>query len=513
MRDMIFLTSDELKLCRPSRTRYMELRRLLTNPKSPSIHITTGELANVVNGRTDITLPDWATNSEFEAELESFIANNSIVSVCWDCDSVLSFFHDKIIGKSIAQELAIVQQLEMVPCHYCGGFKIAFYDSKVLTIGEKVKPPDIVDTYEEPKMHADVYQKKDSRQISRNEKFLDELLRTKYSHQSCERSDVFNISESTIDFTSKKWAEVVTEWGKTPGLPILNPNELERFREKCSLSLRADTSGAKLSILRIISQIVKDILADDHPEFCNVAIAMAKSPGMTASVHLGDQAEMAVVIEIGLFSKLIRLNHLLSLIFDTDIFIRPDEETDWTIDDIVINIIATLTEQPINLERARIIPRLNYRTQSEFLRSNFITDAQIVFAILHELGHLEYWRRSPQLVNHSEKDAIEMATSIESWADAWAMDLIFKRGKEYFIPLIQYRSIFWLFEYWHLMAEGLHYSNMMYFRPRERWDHIESMIRRRKKHMDLEKLRIDEIRTIFSIMLNEMEGHCVSQEE
>jgi len=497
---------DEAPLHKPSRARYMELRKLLMNPNGPSIHITTAELADVVNGREDIPLPDWATVHAFEAELESLIENNTVVSVCWDCDSVISFFHDLKLGKLIAPELAIVQQSEKVPCPYCGSLRIANYDPKVLTTGEKVCPLDMNDYDDELEAPADAHQAVDSQQISPNEQYLDKLLRTEYDIQPDKQSDVFNISEYTLDRISNKFAREVSDWGETPGLPTLDPNALESFRKQLSLSLRADAPGGKSSVLGHIWYMVKDILADDYPEFCDVAVGMAVSRGISASMHLGDSGEMAVIVEMGLFFKLPRLNHLLSLIFDTDMLLRHDKGPDWTIDDIVTNIIAELTDKPIDQVKGRRIPELNYHSQEEFLRSRFITDAQIVFAILHELGHLADWKTSPQLAHHNIKDPSQRASAIEAWADAWAMDLIFKRGKEFLIPWVRYRAIFWLFEYWHLMDVVLLHSNTIHFNSRCRWDLIESMIRRRNKHEGLGQLYIYELRTIFDITVNKMEA-------
>ena len=212
-RNKRFFVWDEAPLHKPSRARYMELRKLLMNPNGPSIHITTAELADVVNGREDIPLPDWATVHAFEAELESLMENNSVVSICWDCDSVISFFHDLKLGKLIVPELAIVQQSEEVLCPYCRSLRIAYYDPKVLTTGEKVCPLDRNDCDDELEALSDAHQAVDSQQISPNEQFLDKLLRTEYDIQPGKQSDVFNISEDTLDRISDKFAREVSDWG------------------------------------------------------------------------------------------------------------------------------------------------------------------------------------------------------------------------------------------------------------------------------------------------------------
>lgn len=495
-----FYVWDEAPFHKLSPTRYRELREFLNKPNGPSIHITTAELADVVNGRDDIPLPDWATDHKFETELESLIDNNSVVWICWDCDSLISFFDDPKMGKFITRELSLVQQSERVPCPFCGSLKLAFYNPKVLATGEKVNPIDWDESVNNFKEPADIKKSLESQKLSSNEIFLDKILRSEYDIPPTQRSDLLYTSEYTLDKLSKEYSTMVSSWKQSSGLPKHNPDAFRNL--KSPLSLRTNNPDGISNILSQNWNRVIEIIACDYPEFSDIAVGMAVSPGFSASAHMGDNGEIALIIEFGLFAKQVRLNHLLSLLFDTDMLLKPQKGLDWTIDEIVANIISELTEKPLEERNVRIIPKLNYSSQEEFLRAHIITEAQMVFAILHELGHVADWKTSPELIHHKIKDPFQRTCAIETWADTWAMNLIFKRGEEFYLPWIQYQSILWLFEYWNLMNIK-HQSYNTYFNSRSRWDHIESMIQKCKKGKNLDELYIDELRHIFDTAINE----------
>ncbi len=488
---------DEALLHKPPPSRYMELRALLLNPNRPSIHITTAELAVVVHGREDISLPDWSTNELFEAELESLISDNSAVSICWNCDSVISFFHDPKLGKQMVPELIVVQHLEKVPCPECGSLRIAFYDPEVLKTGDAVQPHDCHNGEQILDKAEPVVQPEESPHISTNEKFLESLIRTRYEAPQGNRTDAISLSKDTIDRVSKKYKQTVMTWEKLSGLPSIDPNALNSLQEFPFISLRPHKAGGRPSLLGHTWHMVQELLSDDYLELREVAMGLAFSRGISASGHLGESGEKAIVLELGLFSTLPRLNHLLSLMFDTDMLLRPGKPHHWTIDDIAANVICKILDPPVNPAKAKAIPPLNYESKDDFLRSHIITEAQIIFVILHELGHFADWQAYHPLNHHQIENPQERSDAIEAWSDKWAMELIFERGKVFHQSWLHCRSIFWLFEYWHVLHLKLrHAAKMTLSKPRSRWDHITEIIKE-KEEVDLESITCTELRDIL----------------
>lgn len=475
------------------------------HPNSPSIHITTAELADVVTGSEDRPLPDWATDRAFEAELQSLIEENSVVSICWHCDSVISFFHDPEQGISIVPELALVAQSEKIPCPYCGTPGFAFYDPKVLTTGEKVRATGIEDE-ERPEWDesAETDQDLSAKVLPPNERFLDQLLRTKYGVRLDGPTDAFRVSKGTLERIAEQFTEMVSAWKTEPNLPNVDANALARLfdSKQYSLSLRPQIG----SPLGDVWRTVREIIAVDYPEYCDVAVGIAISPGISASTHLGDSGEMAVIVEMGLFSKLPRLNRLLSRMFDTDLLHGSETDIRPRIDDTVMSVIAELTDNLIDPANLKSIPMSGYESHAEFLRSRLTTKHQLVFSILHELGHLADWRSPSHTNHHRTTYPMERSAVIEAKADSWAMDLILRRGESSDVPWVYTRSLFWLFEYWHVMAVGFGYPNAACCDSRKRWDNVESIIRSSREDVDFGLLCVDEVRTIFDLMIDRMEA-------
>jgi hypothetical protein len=389
-----------------------------------------------------------------------------------------------------------------VPCKICGSLRIAFYDPKVLTTGEAIRPQDGSDDRQSCDKAINKYEK--SPQLSTNEKFLESLIKSRYEAPRGNRANVLEVSKHTTYRISKKFNQTVTSWKRLNGLPPVDPKSLSGQSISSFISLRPCKTDDKSSLLGFTWKKVQKILEHDYPELKKVAIGISIDPNTSVSAHLGEEDEKAIVIDLGLFGMLPRLNHLLSLIFDTDMLLHPGKIPGWTIDDIMANVISVIMSVPVEPSRAKTIPNLAYENEAEFIRAHDIKDAQLIFIILHELGHFVHWQTHNSTDHKQIRNPQERSADIEAWSDKWAMELIFKRGAKFHQPWLQYRSIFWLFEYWHILnLKGHHTGRVINSKPRYRWDHIAEVIKSKEGTKNLGDLCANEFREIINLNVDQ----------
>jgi len=117
--------------------------------------------------------------------------------------------------------------------------------------------------------------------------------------------------------------------------------------------------------------------------------------------------------------------------------------------------------------------------------------------LLHELGHIVDWLgRDKQAINSNTIEKYSVNSEYD--ADIWATRIVVKKGNRYYLPQLQFRSIFWLFEYWHYILHLKREVLQLSPSPRDRWDRIASEI---NGYVDLTSLYIKETRALVDNMV------------
>lgn len=492
---LVRLTEDEAALYTPSRERYMQIVRLLEHHNGPSRRITSTEVANAVGWRED-QLPEWVTDQAFEAELEELIDNHQVVWICRNCDGIVSFYAaDSPEGEAdLVRGLVIVYSQRPVPCPFCEAQATAFYDTAVLRSG---KPARLSFQREmgADELEQQTREQDDDTAQSQNERFLDHILRTRYMARPHTLTDTLSFSDSTQERSDEHFRKTASQWHGVPGAIAGDARSVGETISRLGpeLSLRPQWAEAGSNVLGRIWDSVKLMVQDRYPDLADSAVGIAKSLGLSANAHVGDAGEAAIVLEFGLFDKLYHLNNLLNLA-------KTGEQRDWSVEELGMNLIAALTSSPVDPRRAKTVPSTSYRSEDEFWRAHLITNSQQQFVILHELGHIVQFRSAAR--ERERRDARRRSLEAELKADRFAIDLIVEKGDDFYIPWMQHRSIFWLTEYWHVMAMAMQPAVGSYEDARIRWDAMQRILE--SSGIEVKEQMVKDLRMFMDLMLKGM---------
>lgn len=500
MKNLYIQSKDESELIGLSRIDFMKLRKMLREPKKLSIDITSTDLANVVNGRDDIELPEWSKDEDFELEIENLIEQNQLVWICPECDKIVAFFEttEEINLENLVRRLLVVAQRDDIPCPYCGKIVISLFDTDFLKRGLSVKeiiPKNYLEklrTTDHKTKHKLSKQSEDS-----NEKFLQEVLE-KYHGQSEDAStDIFVFSDYSIMNAKMAFKESITTWKEGPGIkPLSGRGSLDDTFIPEKMPLRPRYGSEDSNVLGRIWDSVILMTRERYPEFKKIAVGIAKSNGLYCTTYRNETGNIAIVLHFGLFTAIYSLNHL----FDLILHFNESHGRDFNF--LIDNFVECLK----NIDTSSFLDSASYKSEEEFWRSHFISNCQQQFVILHELGHIVEWTtekrtcyRRRKMENHKKSKLYN--TNSETKADMYALKCIIEKGGDFNEPWVQYRSIFWLFEYWHMLEKRAKVKDSVYNSARERWDNLYKELK--KCRADLSSLHMNETRKFVDRLLFE----------
>jgi Zn-dependent peptidase ImmA (M78 family) len=484
MADLQLISQDEINLIASviSRERYMELRISLQKPQTPSIPVTSSDLANVINGRDDVEVPEWSHDSAFEAELESLITRNQVVWICAGCDHIVGFFEASggMSWEQLTKELLVIATREQIICPFCNVARISLFPTSILEegkttkeamaswrsrVGSKLAEKDSVPNTDRPILT-----------LTDNERFLGEKLEDSADEFEWSRDTIYK-SIQEFDRMRSAWKENASSDDPSLLSELLSLSITDETKARLArLSMRPQYAENRNNTLGRIWDSVVLMMQDRWPELKDVAIGIKKDNRLYSNVYRSPEGYLAIVINLGLFNNLYTLNACM------DTIVCGEDSVDRRSDRIVTAISALKTAlEDIALRKKSLNIDANdlYRSEESLLRSHLTGNAQQQFVILHELGHVAEWLG---IARHTKKQTYqdEQPIDAEHRADIWAIQLIVEKGGMFHVPWMQYRSIFWLFEYWHIVSElqrKLLYEHAdangyPYSFARKRWDVI-----------------------------------------
>jgi hypothetical protein len=445
---------------RPNRKRYIQIRNLILSHKSPSFPVRTEDLANVVKGREDVPLPVWATNRDFEHELETLIRRNHTVIICLDCDHIVGFLNyspDK--GNFKLDELMYVMTREKFSCQFCESTGWALVASELLRSGVKIEIPlgirRTMQSYQEQKTPPLF-----PSAPTQNELFMDSILRRLYPFKPNESTDHILLGKNAVPNavrTVQDFSASLADLAKRiPPAFYLRPIFNEEHR----------------NVLGTVWDTVKKILEPEYAQFVTTAVGILPRDELTASAHLGREGQMAVIIRFGFFKSLYILNHLMLYL------VGGVDNRQYNRELLIPVLRSGLSFEDAEIGKAMKKVNLAHQSEDEFWTIHAISNMQQEFAILHELGHLNAWL---QKSSGEEVDNLLCEEgSAEFYADAWAIDLILKKGAKFHRLNKYLLALLWLFEYWHASATIKNGEQKI---VRERWDRIYAQAASRGVHL------------------------------
>lgn len=295
----------------------------------------------------------------------------------------------------------------------------------------------------------------------KTETFLESILRTQYGQLHDTQPLSLDWSKDTVRHTAEQWKRLPR--GKSG--PSLPPEYLESFEGGHRQSLTPDKN-----VLYRIHDSVMLMVTDRYPQFKEIPVAIAKDPMLRGRLFYNAQGDAAIVFSMGYFSELYTFNKITNRALHNPAIDSLDEV--WSLLRILLGYISHFvgkqTVQLLSLQQDHDLP---YEDTDEFWQIHFITNAQQQFVLLHEFGH------AAQLLRH-EAGTKHKATEWESDlardtdADAWAAQYIAEKGDDFYIPWMQLRSIFWLFEYYNVIEAFEEKKRGHEFTARPRFDRI-----------------------------------------
>ena len=420
-----------------TRTEYLAIREALLHPAAPSQCVKTTDLANVVRGRTDVQLPAWANDENFDSEFFRLVEENNVVLICSGCDRIVGFFN---LRDPLA--VSIVASRENFCCPYCNSPSLMTAASTSLTSGDPIVAPNIeVSTSEISELYRKI---SDDESVLPSERLLDDVISRRY----------FSAGEHVIKNSPILGSEREEAIGLLVGLGVDKSGLLELQ----SLDLRPiwQPEKKKGNLLgRLWYHHVKLAVSHDAQDLDQIAIGIAPVNGLGASVHLGEMAESAIVLEQGLFSRVYAFNQI---IFALEV---RQSQPEGLIDVLVSKLIQGRSAIDLG----------DYSSQDEYLFVDKISELQRLFVVLHEIAHRKKMLEiRDQRAKHGNQAQYSQSGIEEIYADKWAAERI-ARGDYADCDGLCRIAIFWYLEY---LNVSLGRSEDLPWGPRRRWDSIES---------------------------------------
>ncbi len=297
---------DPLSIDFPERSKYLDILNLIKKRKLPSIPIRTQELADVVCGRKDIDLPNWANDKNFESELENLIENYDSVLICNECDYIFGFIAYEPFQQFImVEELMYVIIRQDLICDYCNkSSSISLCSSEVLKNGKKV---DINSEFEVNSKTNITLKKYDNIKFLESpfEKYLDTLLRVHYPFKKEETTKYIRISDDVFEYAKES---------------VSNFKNFTKSLEKLPdvFFLRPIYSPYHLNVLGVVWNSITKLLEKECQYLTKVAIGILPKNQISGWVRLHKKKGFVIILGLGLFKRIYTLNYLMFLLFNSN---------------------------------------------------------------------------------------------------------------------------------------------------------------------------------------------------
>jgi hypothetical protein len=323
----------------------------------------------------------------------------------------------------------------------------------------------------------------------KSETFLESLLRTQYGQLHDTQPLSLDWSKDTVKHTAEQWQRLPKgESGPSP------PAEYwESFKERGSH--RQSLTPDKNVLYRIHDSVMLMVM-DCYPQFKEIPVAIAKDPMLRGRLFYNAQGDMAIIFSMGYFSELYTFNKITHRALHNPTIDSLD--TIWSLLLILLGYISHfIGKQTAQLKSLRQDDDLPYKDTDEFWRIHLITNAQQQFVLLHEFGHAAQLLRHEVARHQVVEWESDLARDID--ADAWAAHYIAEKGDDFYIPWMQLRSIFWLFEYYNMIEVFEGKKRGHEFTARPRFDKIYEIIDPRHTLLSLEYIK--DVRWTFDYFL------------
>lgn len=418
---------------------------MLQSPFKLSKEITTTQLADVVNGRENVPLPDWSRDEGFEAEIEEAIARSQVVLVCYDCDGIIGFFTTTrtIDLPMLVKGLGIVIKQERLACRKCGGRSLVWCNPSLFEEGKSIY--DAIPSYHDFGASLSHRPSPAAPGLPRS-MLLTRILKERYGQAE------------DPDLLSLTFAHSNRRLQMTPGQNVLG----QVWDSVCQMA------------------------EEELPGVRSVAVGIAKAGGLFGSAYQDDEApgSYAIVLHFGLFDILYVLNHLFDLLHKT-----TDEESKK---DLLVKFREAVLGAALGNFSWNLGCVLPYQTDEDFWAAHTASICQQQFVLMHEVAHIMSWARRSAKDERRRPYSAEAYLEDEIKADAWAVEKIITRGVSYHDPAFQFRAVYLLFAYWDLISTAASANSALFIDPGQRWDQI-----RRLAHEQTANLPLDEYRSVI----------------
>ena len=283
--------------------------------------------------------------------------------------------------------------------------------------------------------------------------FLERILRTHYGQMSDTEPFVFKLTatEENVQDLAERWRKIPTG---SAGIPPSTFKHVDRAGRPRGIQEMLN-GGLSLTpgknVLGKIHNSVMLMVANHDPRFERIPIAIAKDMRLRGRLFYNIDGDMAIVLSMGYFWELYVLNKITHRAFHEE----PTDSLDvtWSLLRILLSHLSHFVgKQTARLESLHRPDDSLYRDKDEFLRIHFIANAQQQFVLLHEFGHVaQLLARMPDSKHEMFEWEDDLSRDMD--ADVWAARHIAESGERFYIPWMQLRSIFWLFEYYHIVEK------------------------------------------------------------
>jgi hypothetical protein len=183
--------------------------------------------------------------------------------------------------------------------------------------------------------------------------------------------------------------------------------------------------------------------------FQTIPVGLGKDPHLRGRLFCSACGDMAIVLSLGYFYHLYQFNEITFRAIQEAGEKGPEAMAEW------MYLLFSHLSHYIGRQTTpwKHFPKQGgvlSRDQNELIFTQLVTNAQQLFVLLHEFGHVV------QLTEHGlagRMRLLEWENNLERDldADAWAAARLAKHSTEYYRPSVQMQGLFWLFEYYHVI--------------------------------------------------------------
>lgn len=289
-----------------------------------------------------------------------------------------------------------------------------------------------------------------------SEDLLEKVLKLFYRQES----QNFALGDFTFDKFFEKNDQFINK---------INLSKTDVINKMSRSSLRPVYKGQNSNVLGRVHDSVMLMCKDDHPEFMDYAVCLAKYSDFFGRLYSDNDGGFAIILSIGIFIDLYAVNEIYNLVqYNSELLIHKRIEYLIEMFCIISHFFGEKTLKKSNYDH-------HYKDKNDLMKITFITNSQQQFIMLHEYGHIatSYNRKRGKSTDiYCDNYTIDN----EFIADEWAANKIKKYGEQFYIPWMQLRSLLWLFEFMYfvdLIERGKNANESLL---RKRYDRIKNII-------------------------------------